>query len=165
MDCIQYYDSPLGRITLASGGDALIGLWFENQKYYGSALSGRATERTLPVFGETARWLDDYFSGRDPGRLPPLSPRGTDFQRRVWALLAEIPRGQTVTYGWLAARLEERTGRHTSPRAVGGADGRNPISILIPCHRVVGADGGLTGYAGGVERKRALLSLERGGKI
>ena len=161
MDFIQYYGSPLGRILLASDGETLTGLWFEGQKHFGSTLSGDETERALPVFDEAVRWLDAYFSGGDPGRLPPLAPRGTDFQRAVWALLTEIPYGRTVTYGELAAALEERTGRPASPRAVGGAVGRNPISILIPCHRVVGADGSLTGYAGGLKRKKALLSLER----
>lgn len=149
------YQSPLGPITLASDGDSLTGLWFEDQRYYPNDLAGESEEADLPVFRQVKAWLDVYFSGRDPGPVPPVRPAGTDFQREVWATLAAIPYGRTRTYGDIAREL----GR-TSPRAVGSAVGRNPISILVPCHRVVGADGSLTGYAGGTERKTALLELE-----
>jgi len=114
-----------------------------------------------PVFRAVRLWLDRYFRGGDPGPTPPLAPEGTPFQREVWALLQAIPYGETTTYGLLAQGFAARTGRRTSPRAVGAAVGHNPISILIPCHRVLGADGGLTGYAGGLERKQWLLQHEK----
>ena len=153
MDLITRYDSPLGEIVLAADGDALIGLWFEGQAHFGAGL-GDAAEGDCAVLREAKAWLDDYFAGKTPVTRPKLAPRGTAFQQRVWQALLEIPRGETVTYGALAAKL------HSHARAVGGAVGRNPISILIPCHRVIGADGSLTGYAGGAERKRRLLKLE-----
>ena len=151
------YHSPLGKITLAGEGDTLTGLWFTGQKHFGG--EGIPTGEA-PVFSVAQPWLDAYFAGGEPGELPPLAPQGTFFQKAVWALLLEIPRGETATYGQLADKLSRRWGRRTSPRAVGSAVGRNPISILIPCHRVVGADGSLTGYAGGLERKTWLLTLE-----
>ena len=155
MDVITHIPSPLGTITLASDGAALIGLWFEGQKHDLAGLSPTPVEAELPVFAETRRWLDCYFSGGIPDFTPPLAPRGTDFQQRVWVLLCQIPYGATVSYGELAARLG-----CPSPRAVGQSVGRNPISLLIPCHRVLGAGGRLTGYAGGLRRKEALLRLE-----
>ena len=157
MNYIAHYDSPLGSITLASNGEALIGMWFDGQKHFGSTLEARgASPAELTVFDDTCRWLDGYFSGVKPNFKPPLSLRGTAFQQHVWRALLDIPYGQTVTYGELARRLGCR-----SAQAVGGAVGRNPISIIVPCHRVVGADGSLTGYAGGLDRKRALLELEQ----
>ena len=147
---------------LASDGEALTGLWFDGQKYFGSTLGAPASPPAkLPVFDEARRWLGIYFSGRivetfHETSLPLLSLRGTPFQQRVWKEILTIPYGQTVTYGELARRLGCR-----SAQAVGGAVGRNPISIIVPCHRVVGADGSLTGYAGGLDRKRALLELEQ----
>ena len=157
-------DSPLGPILLASGGDALTGLWFEGQKHFPGALAASGREAALPVFRATARWLEVYFSGREPDFLPALAPKGTAFQLAVWARLLSIPYGERRTYAQLAAALAEAGGlSRVSPRAVGGAVGRNPISLLIPCHRVVGADGSLTGYAGGLARKRYLLDLERAG--
>ncbi len=159
MDYTHAYLSPLGVITLASDGESLIGLWFEGQKYFGAALSGEHMEKSLPVFDLADRWLDLYFSGREPDFTPPLRPRGTAFQEAVWKRLLAIPYGQTVTYGEIAASLALPSG---SAQAVGGAVGRNPISLMIPCHRVVGVRGSLTGYAGGVERKKRLLALERG---
>ena len=155
MDVITYIPSPLGTITLASDGAALIGLWFEGQKHDCCHLSPDAVEAEAPVFADTRRWLDCYFAGDVPDFTPPLAPRGTAFQQRVWALLRQIPYGATVSYGDLAARLG-----CPSARAVGQAVGRNPISLLIPCHRVLGAGGRLTGYAGGLWRKEALLRLE-----
>lgn len=150
--------SPLGPLLLASDGTSLTGLWLEGQKYFAAGLDPAAQKApAFPVFRETERWLRDYFAGRRPPALPPLAPAGTVFRQSVWRRLLEIPYGQTCTYGALAAELG------SSPRAVGSAVGHNPISILIPCHRVLGADGSLTGYAGGVERKQFLLALEQAG--
>lgn len=147
--------SPLGPLLLASDGTSLTGLWLENQKYFAAGLDPAAQETPdLPIFRETERWLSDYFAGKRPPALPPLAPAGTSFRLSVWNQLLEIPYGQTRTYGALAAEL------HSSPRAVGNAVGRNPISILIPCHRALGAGGSLTGYAGGLDKKRFLLKLE-----
>ena len=154
MDYLYHIASPLGGITLASGGEALIGLWFDGQRRFGAGLGAERAEARLPVFDAAERWLEAYFSGVAPDFTPPLAPRGTAFQLRVWAALCRIPFGQTTTYGALARALG------ASPRAVGGAVGRNPVSLIIPCHRVLGSDGRLTGYAGGLERKRALLELE-----
>ena len=155
MDYVQHFASPLGGITLASDGQALTGLWFDGQAHFGATLTGAAQTRDLPVFAEAARWLALYFSGVQPDFTPPLRLRGTPFQRAVWEALRAIPYGQTLSYGALAARLG------SSARAVGGAVGRNPIALIVPCHRVVGADGSLTGYAGGLERKEWLLALEQ----
>lgn len=147
--------SPVGPLRLASNGTSVTGLWLENQKYFAAGLDPKSQEMPeLPVFQETALWLEEYFSGKRPPALPPLAPVGNAFRQTVWRKLLEIPYGQTCTYGTLAAKLG------SSPRAVGGAVGHNPISILIPCHRVLGADGQLTGYAGGVDKKRFLLELE-----
>ena len=152
--------SPVGHLTLSSDGTALTGLWLEGQKYFASTLPSDAVRQMdLPVFAETRLWLEAYFSGVIPPSLPPLRPEGGSFRQAVWRLLAEIPRGTTATYGELARRLQAE-GRSASAQAVGGAVGHNPISILIPCHRCVGADGSLTGYAGGLAAKRFLLELE-----
>ncbi len=163
------YSSPLGPILLASDGDNLVGLWLEGQKYFGGTVAEERVPRDdLPVFAMVREWLDEYFAGGKPdiARLP-LAPRGSAFRRAVWALLCEIPYGTTTTYGELAriiAAQTAQTGRTgkagMSGQAVGGAVGHNPISIVIPCHRVVGADGSLTGYAGGLEKKVRLLELE-----
>ncbi len=153
--------SPLGEITLAGAGDALTGLWFAGQAYFAATLPADACEGELPVFDETRRWLDCYFSGGLPSFCPKLAPQGSAFRRAVWDILLQIPRGSVMTYGAIAARLSKQEGGNpTSARAVGGAVAHNPISILIPCHRVIGANGSLTGYAGGLERKTALLRLE-----
>lgn len=152
---LTHYASPLGPILLAADETGLTGLWFEGQKYFPSFLGVDYQEKETPVLTETARWLDVYFSGKDPGFLPPLHPQGSPFRQAVWNILLTIPRGQTITYGEIARRLGVR-----SAQAVGGAVGHNPISILIPCHRVVGSDGSLTGYAGGFDRKTRLLQLE-----
>lgn len=163
MDYTLHLPSPLGGLLLASDGEALTGLWFAGQRYYAHSLAPEREERTLPVFEAAARWLGDYFAGRAPEDCPLLRPQGTAFQREVWALLREIPRGETITYGDLARKLAKKRGlARFSAQAAGGAVARNPISLLIPCHRVVGADGALTGYAGGLDRKRALLALEAG---
>ena len=154
MDYIHPYTSPLGPMTMASDGEVLIGLWFDDQARFAAALSPAHKQRDLPVFAQTTAWLDAYFSGKNPRQLPPFRLRGTVFQLAVWQWLLKIPYGKTATYGDIAGGLG------SSARAVGGAVGRNPISILIPCHRVVGAGGKLTGYAGGLDRKIALLELE-----
>lgn len=156
------YPSPLGLLTLASDGTAITGLWIKGQKYFASTLPEDApTADTLPVFIQTKEWLDAYFADEILPPLPPLAPAGTPFRKAVWELLLEIPYGTITTYGALAAQMNSR-GHSTSPRAVGGAVGHNPISILIPCHRVLGANGDLTGYAGGYAAKQFLLELEQG---
>lgn len=161
MEYIYRYRSPLGDMTMAGDGTHLTGLWFDGQKYDRRTLSGEYEEKALPVFRETGDWLDTYFSGKEPETLPEILLRGTDFQRDVWRILLTIPYGQTMTYGEIAARLSrQRGGSGMSAQAVGGAVGHNPVSILIPCHRVIGADGSLTGYAGGIGKKRFLLELE-----
>ena len=161
MTVLGHAESPLGTILLSGDGEALTGLWFLGQKYEGAGLPENApTDEGLPVF-ETARaWLRAYFAGEALPELPPLRPAGTDFQKAVWQRLLAIPYGERRTYGGLAGELETILGRRTSARAVGSAVGRNPISLMIPCHRVVGSCGSLTGYAGGVERKAFLLALE-----
>ena len=158
MDYTQYYHSPLGRITLASDGEALTGLWFDGQKHYAETLDREHGESDLPVFAEAERWLDLYFSGEDPGFTPRLYLRGTPFRKAVWETLLAIPYGETVTYGEIAERMRLPRG---SARAIGGAVGHNAISLIIPCHRVIGAGGSLAGYAGGIDRKAKLLEMER----
>ena len=153
-----HYTSPLGGITLASDGMALTGLYFDGERDFPDLSA--AHKKDLPVFGEVMRWLDLYFAGKEPDFMPPLAPVGTTFQQAVWEILKTIPYGGTTTYGAIAKRLEKSTGKRMSAQAVGGAVGRNPISLLIPCHRVIGADGSLTGYAGGLDKKEYLLGLE-----
>lgn len=153
MDHTMHYTSPLGELLLASDGAALIGVWFVGQAHFARGL-GEHREQPDEILNAAAQWLDDYFAGKTPVGTPKLAPRGTDFQKSVWQKLLDIPRGETTTYGAIAESLG------SSARAVGGAVGRNPISIFIPCHRVMGAGGNLTGYAGGIERKTALLKLE-----
>lgn len=162
MDYIQHYDSPFGKITLASDGEALSGLWFDGQKYFGSTLDKAPVRKMLPVFEQTKEWLDIYFSQKAPDFTPPLSLNATPFRRAVWEILLTIPFGQTMTYKEIAAKMAKQMNRpHMSAQAVGGAVGHNPISLIIPCHRVVGADGSLTGYAGGIEKKKGLLEMEK----
>lgn len=147
---------------MASNGNALTGLWFDGQKYFAEGLAETAAAKTLPVFDETVRWLDIYFGGRRPDFTPPLNlEKGTAFRKEVWQLLLQIPYGETITYGELAAQLAAHNGlKRMSAQAVGGAVGHNPISIIVPCHRVVGTGSSLTGYAGGLVKKLALLKLE-----
>ncbi len=161
MTYTQTYSSPLGEVLLSADDMGLSGLWFAGQRYFARTLPPGAVSRETPVLTASKRWLDCYFSGKRPDFLPPLHLIGTDFQQAVWNLLLEIPYGQTVTYGALARTLAQQLGKPAmSAQAVGAAVGRNPVSIIVPCHRVVGADGNLTGYAGGVERKLQLLQLE-----
>lgn len=155
------YTSPLGEITLASDGEFLTGLWLDGQKYYASKLDSEHREEDLPVFRQTAEWLDIYFSGKNPDFTPPLRFTGTGFQNEVWTILTGIPYGSTRSYGDIAGELARRRGLpHMSAQAVGGAVAKNRISIIVPCHRVVGSNGSLTGYAGGISRKIGLLKLE-----
>jgi methylated-DNA-[protein]-cysteine S-methyltransferase len=153
-------DTPLGKIQAAACDNALRGLWFIGQKYFPSDTEAWLSEPEHPVFVSLKAWLDDYFAGKKPTAIIPLSPQGTGFQQAVWEQLLEIPFGKTRTDGAIASAIAGG-GKKASAQAVGGAVGHNPISVLIPCHRVLGADGSLTGYAGGLEKKRALLELEK----
>ena len=162
MEYVHRYASPLGGVTLASDGESLIGLWFDGQKYFASTLDKEHEERSLPVFEDADRWLKCYFSGQNPDFTPALNLRGTGFCKAVWEALRKIPYGKTVTYGDITRQLGLPP---VYARAVGSAAGRNPISIIIPCHRVIGADGSLTGYAGGLDRKTKLLTLEHAAVI
>ncbi|MCY4744347.1 methylated-DNA--[protein]-cysteine S-methyltransferase [Pelomonas sp. UHG3] len=148
--------TPLGPLTAACSAAGLSGLWFDGQKHHPGALAVPVDDGQDSVLAATADALAAYFSGR-AFTLPPLDPAGTAFQRAVWRALLDIPPGAPDTYG----RLAQRLGRANAARALGAAVGRNPIAVLVPCHRVVGADGSLTGYAGGLARKKALLALER----
>jgi methylated-DNA-[protein]-cysteine S-methyltransferase len=157
------YQSPIGNLTLASDGGNLVGLWIDGQKYHGDTLLEQATERDdLPVFGKAKDWLDRYFSGKKPDVSElPLTPIGGVFRQGVWDILRSIPYSGVMTYGEIAKRMAAKSGRTTmSAQAVGGAVGHNPISIIIPCHRVVGSNGSLTGYAGGIATKVKLLEFE-----
>ena len=161
MEYLHSYESPLGGITLAGNGTALTGLWFDGQKHFAETLSSSHSEKSLPVFEEADRWLNLYFSGRIPDFTPALAPEGSPFRKAVWKILLTIPFGETMTYGGIAKELAKQTGRRVSARAVGGAVGHNPVSLIIPCHRVVPADGSPGGYAGGTDRKIRLLQLEQ----
>lgn len=161
MQYISHYASPLGDILLAADQEGLTGLWFEGQKYYASRLEKDHEEGESPAIGAAKRWLDSYFSGEKPTVSVALHLTGTDFQKEVWEILLRLPYGQVTTYGEIARQLAAKRGiDHMSAQAVGCAVGHNPISILVPCHRVVGAKGSLTGYAGGIDKKRALLKAE-----
>ena len=155
------YISPLGGITMASDGQSLTGLWFDGQKYFGGNLPEEHIKRQLPVFIQAAEWLDVYFSGKAPNFTPPISMEGiSPFRKRVWEIMLGIPFGQVSTYGQIAKRIAVETGKKVSAQEVGGAVGHNSISLIIPCHRVVGTNGSITGYAGGVDKKFALLKME-----
>lgn len=163
MDHITYYSSPLGRMTLVSNGKELTGLWFEGQKYSSIAQDSIAHDKDdLPVFQETIRWLDTYFGGEIPDFTPPIRMHGTVFRQMVWEILLTIPYGQTTTYGEIARRVaHEKKVPVMSAQAVGGAVGHNDIALIIPCHRVVGKNGSLTGYAAGLDKKAYLLKMEK----
>ena len=155
--------TPLGEVRLRSDGKSLIGLWFVGQVNDAKEHSDIEIKDDLPIFGQVETWLESYFSGNQTPIIFPLQPKGTMFQERVWKILQEIPYGETMTYGDIAQRIAKEKGVSTySAQAVGQAVGKNPISILIPCHRVLGKNGALTGYAGGVHRKEQLLRIERG---
>lgn len=162
MQYTSRYASPLGSILLAADDIGLVGLWFEGQKYFANGLAKTHEEKELPLFAKVKRWLDVYFSGQAPQFTVPLHFIGSDFQKEVWALLCTIPYGQTTTYGAIAKQLAAKRGLpQMSAQAVGGAVGHNKISIIVPCHRVVGKNGSLTGYAGGIDKKAELLRLEK----
>ena len=157
------YSSPVGQLMLASEGESLIGLWLEGQKYFAASVKDGLEENSgLPIFTVTKKWLDAYFCGLEPAASElPLAPRGSDFRKAVWEILCDIPYGHYITYGEIAKKMAARMNKAgMSSQAVGGAVGHNPISIIIPCHRVVGTNGSLTGYAGGLENKKKLLALE-----
>ncbi len=146
---------------MASDGQSLTGLWFDGQKYFAGNLPEEHIKRQLPVFIQAAEWLDVYFSGKAPNFTPPLSMEGiSPFRKRVWEIMLEIPFGQVSTYGQIAKRIAVETDKKVSAQAVGGAVGHNSISLIIPCHRVVGTNGSITGYAGGIDKKLALLKME-----
>lgn len=162
------YISPIGPAMLASDGTHLVGLWLEGQKYYASTVKEELhPQDDLPVLEAARGWLDRYFAGKRPEIAElPLAPAGSSFRQEVWGILCEIPYGKVITYGAIAEKIAEKRSRQSmspqsmSPQAAGNAVGHNPISIIIPCHRVIGSDGSLTGYAGGIEKKRRLLELE-----
>ncbi len=161
MTCISKYKSPLGNILLSADDVGLTGLWFENQKYFASTLPREHVPQETEILLMAKRWLDIYFSGKEPDFTLPLNPAGSDFRKAVWQILLQIPYGKTVTYGQIANQITRmKKLPRMSAQAVGGAVGHNGISIIIPCHRVVGTNGNLTGYAGGIERKVSLLELE-----
>lgn len=158
----NYYKSSIGNITMASDGDGLCGLWFDGQKYFASTVNGETEERELPVFEQTKKWLDIYFSGKEPDFTPKLSLNGSEFRRSVWDILLTIPYGSVMSYGEITKLIAQKNGvAKMSAQAVGGAVGHNPVSIIVPCHRVVGTNGNLTGYAGGIDKKISLLKLEK----
>lgn len=155
------YRSPLGDILLSADDIGLTGLWFDGEKYYAKNLDPVHVKKEVPVLKATKKWLTVYFSGKEPAHMPPLHMTGSPFQLAVWEILRQIPYGQTTTYGEIARRIAAEKGlAHMSAQAVGGAVGHNEISILVPCHRVVGANGSLTGYAGGIDKKIRLLAYE-----
>ena len=155
--------SPIGTVTLASDGHNLVGLWLEGQKYYGGTIADKMTRQDdIPVFDSVKKWMDRYFAGEKPliSELP-LAPIGSEFRQDVWDILCQIPYGEVITYGDISKKIAEKRNRlRMSSQAVGGAVGHNPISVIIPCHRVVGSNGSLTGYAGGISIKIKLLELE-----
>lgn len=162
MTYTQWYDSPLGRILLAADSTGLTGVWFDGEKYFACHLETQHEEKEIPLLQHTKRWLDIYFSGKEPDFTVPLRFTGTAFQNDVWEILCTIPYGQTVTYGGIAKRIAAKKGMsRMSAQAVGGAVGHNEISIIVPCHRVIGANGSLTGYAAGLDKKIKLLTLEK----
>lgn len=155
------YKSELGNILLAADEIGLTGLWFEGQKYFANTLPEEHISKETPILTDAKKWLDIYFSGEEPKFTPSLHPTGSAFRQAVWQILLQIPYGQTITYGEIARQMSEMQNTpHMSAQAVGGAVGHNEISIIIPCHRVVGTKGSLTGYAGGIDKKIALLNLE-----
>ena len=161
MQYTSHYQSPLGRILLAADNTGLTGLWFEGQKYFALSLNAKCLDRETPLLSNAKRWLDLYFTGKNPDVPVSLHLMGTEFQKEVWKILCTIPYGKTTTYGDIARQIARKRGlEHMSAQAVGGAVGHNPVSIIVPCHRVLGTNGSLTGYAGGIDKKISLLTLE-----
>lgn len=162
MTYTYHYYSPLGGITMASDGTALTGLWFDGQKYFAGTVSEEHIEKSLPIFEDASKWLDIYFGGKEPDFMPTVAFETTPFRKAVWDILVTISYGKTMTYGEIADIIAGQKGiDKMSAQAVGGAVGHNPVSIIIPCHRVVGTGGSLTGYAGGIDKKIQLLKLEK----
>jgi methylated-DNA-[protein]-cysteine S-methyltransferase len=156
------YTSPVGPLTIASDGENITGLWMKGQRYFAATSEPGTSAKGVPVFEQVKVWLSTYFSGKNPTWTPPLSPKGGPFRQAVWKILCEIPYGEVITYGAIAKMIAKQSGQEKmAPQAVGGAVGHNPISIIIPCHRVVGTDGSLTGYGGGINTKIQLLTLEQ----
>ncbi len=165
MQYTSKYKSPLGEIMIAADELGLTGLWFVGQKYFALYLDKENEEKETPILKDTKKWLDIYFSGKEPNFKLPLHFKGTPFQNEVWEILYSIPYGETLTYGEIANILANKKGlKRMSAQAVGGAVGKNEISIIVPCHRVVGSNGSLTGYAGGIDKKIELLKIENGYK-
>lgn len=161
MEYTHHYKSPIGSMIMVSDGKALTGLWFDKQKYIANIWKEESEDKELPVFRDTIQWLELYFQGEIPDFIPELKLEGTEFREAVWKILLTIPYGESMTYGEIAAIIAKQRGvPRMSAQAVGGAVGHNPVSIIVPCHRVLGADGSLTGYAGGLEKKIALLKIE-----
>lgn len=161
MQYTTHYNSPIGGILLAADETGLTGLWFDGEKYYADHPDPEHEEKDTPVLEQTKKWLTIYFSGREPDFLPPIHMIGTPFQLSVWKILQKIPYGKTVTYGEIAKEIAAQKGLpRMSAQAVGGAVGHNELSVIVPCHRVVGTNGSLTGYAGGIDKKVKLLTLE-----
>ena len=161
MDYIQEYKSPLGVITIVSNETQVTGMWFDNSRFFSKALSGKYINQATAAAEQAVHWLDIYFNNKIPDFTPPLLLKGTDFRMTVWKMLLDIPYGKTVSYGDIAKAIAKRRGiEKMSAQAVGNAVGHNPISIIVPCHRVVGSKGSLTGYGGGIKRKKELLRLE-----
>ena len=158
---VQEYASPVGGMLLAADEIGLTGLWFDGEKFFADNLPPEHAVKETPTLAAVKRWIDIYFRGKEPDFTPPLHPVGSAFRMKVWDILLKIPYGQTVTYGWIASELAVRESlARMYAQAVGDAVGHNEISIIIPCHRVVGTSGSLTGYAGGLYRKIALLKAE-----
>ena len=162
MEYISYYQSPIGKMLLTADGIGLTGVWFDKQKYFARSLGKEWEEKEQEVLRDTKKWFDIYFSGNEPKFSVPLHLIGTPFQMEVWEILLTIPYGKTMTYGEIAKKIAVRRGmERMSAQAVGGAVGQNPIGVIVPCHRVIGAKGSLTGYAGGIDKKIKLLQLEK----
>ena len=155
-------DSVVGKLYITSDGSNITGLWIQGQKYFESTIHDELKEADLPIFEKAKKWLDIYFKGKEPKFNLALKPEGSEFRKDVWKILLNIPYGKTITYGEIANILGKKYKKKMSAQAVGGAVGHNPISIIIPCHRVIGANGSLTGYAGGIDKKIKLLELEKG---
>lgn len=161
MTYINYYKSPMGELLLEADETGLTGVWFDKEKYFSVKKITNISVKESDIFKKTKKWLDIYFSGKAPDIKIPLHLKGTEFRKRVWEILLDIPYGKTVSYGMIAKKIAAETGKKMSAQAVGGAVGSNDIAIIVPCHRVIGADGSLTGYTGGLDKKVKLLEIEK----
>ncbi len=161
MTYINYYKSPMGELLLEADETGLTGVWFDKEKYFSVKKITNISVKESDIFKKTKKWLDIYFSGKVPDIKIPLHLKGTEFRKRVWEILLDIPYGKTVSYGMIAKKIAAETGKKMSAQAVGGAVGSNDIAIIVPCHRVIGADDSLTGYTGGLDKKVKLLEIEK----